>query len=156
MKVILPGSYDPVTLGHVDLIRRASEAYGEVYAVIFVNPNKKYMFSVEERVKMLTLAVSDISGVKVDSFDGLVVDYMKEQGIEKIIKGFRNDTDLEWERVQAEYNFSHGGYHTELYRCNDALSDLSSTLVRSRISEGGELGKLLPKAVIDYLSGKKM
>ncbi|MBR5140004.1 MAG: pantetheine-phosphate adenylyltransferase [Clostridia bacterium] len=155
MKVILPGSYDPVTLGHLDLIRRAREQYGEVYAVVFVNPNKKYMFSPEERAEMLSLACADMDGISVDFSDGLVIDYMKQHGIEKIVKGFRNDFDLEWERVQAEYNFSHGGYSTELYRCNDGLADLSSTLARDRILSGEVLDGLLHPAVIKYIKNKK-
>ena len=88
MKVILPGSYDPVTLGHLDIIRRAAESYSEIYVVIFVNPKKNYTFSVEERLDMLRLALSDIKGVKVDFSDGFVVDYMKEHCIDKIIKGY--------------------------------------------------------------------
>ena len=133
MKVIVPGSYDPVTLGHLDLIRRAADKYGEVYAVIFVNPEKKYTFSAEQRVKMLSIATADIPAVKVDYFDGLVVDYMKKEGIERIVKGYRNEKDLEYERVQAEYNFSHGGYETELYECSKDLESVSSTLARERI-----------------------
>lgn len=155
MKVILPGSYDPVTLGHLDLIQRAREAYDEVYAVVFINPNKQYMFSHQERAYMLRLATADIDGVTVDYYDGLVIDYMREKGIDKIIKGFRNDFDLEWERVQAEYNFSHGGYPTELYKCGEELSGLSSTLARARISEGAELEKILPLSVVSYLRNKK-
>ena len=155
MKVILPGSYDPVTLGHLDLIKRAREQYDEVYAVVFVNPNKSYMFTPRERVEMLSLACADIDGVSVDFSDGLVIDYMKEYGIEKIVKGFRNDFDLEWERVQAEYNFSHGGYSTELYRCNEGLSDLSSTLAREHILSGEGLDGILPPAVIKYIKEKK-
>ena len=156
MRVILPGSYDPVTLGHLDLIRRAREAYDEVYAVIFINPEKKYMFSPEQRVEMLRLATEGMSGVTVDFSDGLVIDYMKKNGIEKIIKGIRNEVDLEWERVQAEYNFSHGGFVTELYKAGDGLSALSSTLAREHILESDSLVEILPKPVIEYLKDKNI
>ena len=133
MKVILPGSYDPVTLGHLSVIRYASERYSQVYVVAFQNPDKKYTFSVEERVKMLSLATADMPNVTVDFDGGYVVDYMKRHGIEKIIKGYRNSVDLEYERVQAAYNKEKGGYETELYKCEDALALVSSTVARERL-----------------------
>lgn len=155
MKVILPGSYDPVTLGHLDIIERAAAEYEDVRAVIFVNPKKKYTFSVEERLHMLSLATSHIPNVSVDFYGGYVVDYMKEQGIDKIVKGYRSDADLEYERVQADYNFSHGGYPTELYRCREDLSFVSSTLARERISSGASLDGILPASVTEYIKNKK-
>ena len=156
MKVILPGSYDPVTLGHLDLIKRAAECHEEVYAVVFINPEKKYTFSEKERVEMLSLAVADIPNVKVDFSSGYVVDYMREKGIEKIIKGYRSEKDLDYERVQAEYNLAHGGYQTELYACDPSLELVSSTFARELISEGKELENVLPKSVSDYIKNKKV
>ena len=155
MKVILPGSYDPVTLGHLDLIKRAASEYPEVFAVIFVNPEKKYLFSERERLEMLRLAVADIPNVRVDFYSGRVVDYMREQGIEKIIKGYRNGRDVEYEKAQADYNFANGGYETELYRCAEQYENISSTLARKAISEGTELELILPEAVIGYIKGIK-
>ena len=95
MSVILPGSYDPVTVGHLDIIRRAAEAHDEVYVVIFVNPEKTYTFSLDDRMRMLMLATDDYDNVLVSYSNGMVVDYMREHGIEKIIKGYRNEVDLE-------------------------------------------------------------
>ena len=115
MKVILPGSYDPVTIGHLDIIKRAAEKYSEVFAVIFVNPKKTYRFSAEDRVRMLSLATEDLSNVRVDYSEGFVIDYMNEHGIDKIVKGYRNETDLEYEKVQAEmyqYLLSSHAKHT--------------------------------------------
>ena len=155
MSVIVPGSYDPVTLGHVDIIERAAKKYGEVYAVIFINPDKSYSFSLDERVRMLMLATEHIDGVMVSYSDGRVVDYMREHGIEKIVKGYRNDADLEYERVQAEYNKKHGGYDTELLPARDELSLVSSTRVRELIAEGGPLADFLPKNVIETLTKAK-
>lgn len=155
MKVILPGSYDPVTLGHLDLIKRAANEYPEVFAVIFVNPEKKYLFSEKERLEMLRLATEDIPNVRVDFYSGRVVDYMREQGIEKIIKGYRNASDIEYEKAQADYNSAHGGYETELYRCGHKYENISSTLARKAISEGTELDSILPDAVIGYIKGIK-
>ena len=151
MSVIVPGSYDPVTLGHVDIIRRAAEKYGEVYAVVFINPEKEYTFSLEDRVAMLMLATEDIEGCLVSYSTGRVVDYMREHEIEKIVKGYRDERDVEYERPQAEYNRLHGGYETELLRSDDSLSHISSTLARERILRGESLEGILPEAVIRYI-----
>lgn len=150
--VIVPGSYDPVTLGHLALIRHASELYDEVYAVIFVNPDKEYKFSLEDRVKMLMLATDDLDNVLVSYSDGLVIDYMRDHGIDRIMKGYRNDTDLEYEREMAEWNFSHSGYETELWRCPADIEKISSTQARENFEKGAELDKILPKSVIEFLS----
>ncbi|MBQ8689798.1 MAG: pantetheine-phosphate adenylyltransferase [Clostridia bacterium] len=151
MSVILPGSYDPVTLGHVDVIRRAAEMYDEVYAVIFVNPEKSYRFTLDDRVRMLMLATDELDNVLVSYSNGLVVDYMREHGIEKIVKGYRNGTDLEYERRQAEYNFAHGGYETELLECSPELEGISSTLARKMLEEGKSLAGIVPTAVEEYI-----
>lgn len=151
MSVILPGSYDPVTLGHADIIRRAAEKHGEVYAVVFVNPEKEYTFSVEDRVAMLMLATEDIEGCLVSYSSGRVVDYMREHGIEKIVKGIRNEADLAYERPQEEYNKLHGGYETEYMTSAPELMEISSTLARARIASGESLEGVLSPRVIEYL-----
>lgn len=150
--VILPGSYDPVTLGHVDMIKRAAAIYPEVYAVVFINPDKKYLFSEEDRLEMLKLACEDIPGVRVDFCKGRVIDYMHEHGIEKIIKGYRDEGDLEYERVQAKYNLEHGGYETELWQANEKFARLSSTLARAVLADKGDMTEILPKKVIAFIN----
>ena len=152
MKVILPGSYDPITLGHLDIIRRAAEKFDEVFVVVFVNPNKKYRFSVEDRVAMLMLATEEFDNVLVSFSDGRVVDYMREHNIEKIIKGYRKEADLPWELEQAEYNKKHGGYETELWLCRSGLENISSTAAREALSLGEKCNDLLPEVVIKYIS----
>ena len=154
MSVILPGSYDPVTLGHLDIIRRAAEKYDEVYVVVFTNPKKEYMFSVEDRVRMLMLATDDLDNVMVSYSNGLVIDYMTDHEISKIIKGYRTDADLEWERQQAEWNYEHGRYETELWKCRDGLEGVSSTAARDAIRSGAPLDMLHP-AVAEYIKTKK-
>ena len=151
MSVILPGSYDPVTVGHLDIIKRAAEQYDEVYAVIFVNPEKTYTFSLEDRVRMLMLATDELENVLVSYSNGMVVDYMREHGIEKIVKGYRNGTDLEYERKQADFNLAYGGYETELVKCREGLEAVSSTEVRERIIRGEDISDLVPAAVADYI-----
>lgn len=149
--VILPGSYDPVTVGHLEIIKRAAALYDEVYVVAFVNPKKNYTFSVEERVKMLILATDELENVLVSYSGGYVIDYMREHGIEKIVKGYRNDEDLKWEREQAEYNLKNGGYETELWLCQDEMKDVSSTAVRELLKSGKSASDLLPEAVENYI-----
>lgn len=150
MSVILPGSYDPVTKGHLDIIRRAAEKYDEVYVVVFTNPNKTYMFSVEDRVRMLMIATDELDNVMVSYSNGLVIDYMTDHEISKIIKGYRNDNDLEWEREQADWNYEHGRYETELWKCSEGLESVSSTAARVAIEAGEDLD-MLPKKVAEYI-----
>ncbi len=152
MRVILPGSYDPVTLGHLDIIRRAAEEFDEVFVVAFINPKKKYRFSLEDRVAMLMLATEEFDNVLVSYSDGLVIDYMREHGIEKIVKGYRTEADLPWEREQAEYNLKHGGYETELWKCREGLEEISSTLARENLTSGKSCDEILPEKVMKYIN----
>lgn len=149
--VILPGSYDPVTLGHLAIIERAASLYDEVYVVAFINPDKEYAFSVEERVNMLMLATEHIPNVLVSYSSGLVIDYMREHSIDKIIKGYRNPSDYEYELLQARWNMEHGGYETELWKCEPEMQEISSSLARERIACGGALDKILPERIIEYV-----
>ena len=153
MSVILPGSYDPVTKGHLDIIRRAAEQYDEVYVVVFTNPEKKYMFPVEDRVRMLAIATDDLDNVLVSYSNGLVIDYMTDHEISKIIKGYRTEADLEWERKQADWNWEHGRYETELWKCTDGLEGVSSTVAREAIKTG-EILDMLPEKVAEYIRSK--
>ena len=156
MTVILPGSYDPVTVGHLEIIKRAAREFSEVYAVIFTNPNKTYRFSLEDRLRMLALATDELDNVLVSYSSGLVIDYMREHNIEKIIKGYRTEADLPWEREQAEWNKKHGGYDTELWKCDEGLETVSSTAVRAALDDGKDASELLPKSVYDYIKSLEM
>ena len=149
--VILPGSYDPVTLGHLEVIRRAAAEYEKVYVVIFVNPEKKYHFSLDDRMRMLMIACEDLDNVLVSESAGLVIDYMREHDVNLIIKGYRNETDLEYEKVQAEWNYAHSGYKTLLWQSDEEYRSISSTLVRERLASGRDLSDLVPGEVADYI-----
>lgn len=151
MRVILPGSYDPVTVGHLDVIRRAALQYDEVYAVVFQNPEKAYTFSIEDRVRMLMLATDELDNVLVSYSTGLVIDYMRDHHIEKIVKGVRNDADLAYERIQEEWNLTHGGYPTEYVWASEDMKGISSTLVREKLRVGEPLDTLVPKKVEEFL-----
>ena len=151
MSVILPGSYDPVTLGHLEIIRRVAEQEDEVYVVAFINEDKQYRFSLDDRMNMLALATEGMDNVLVSYSLGRVVDYMREHNIDRIGTGYRTDADLPWERVQAEYNMKHGGFETELIKCPEELEQISSTAVRRTLDEGGSLDGLVPPAVAEYI-----
>jgi pantetheine-phosphate adenylyltransferase len=151
MKVILPGSYDPVTLGHLAVIEKAAREYEEVYVVAFVNPEKTYTFSVSERVKMLMLATDELDNVLVSYSNGLVIDYMREHGIEKIIKGYRNDADLEYEKAQAQWNLKMGGYETEFIKSAESFKLVSSTVAREKLLKNEDLTDVLPERVIKHI-----
>lgn len=154
-KVILPGTYDPVTLGHIDIIRRAAERYDEVYVTIFKNPQKTPLFSLSDRVAMLMLATDRFDNVLVTTSDGMVVDYMREHSIHAIVKGYRNEEDLAYEREQADYNRAHGGYETELLPASPDLSEISSTRAREALASGEALSALLPEEVITFLKNRE-
>ena len=149
--VILPGSYDPPTLGHYELIKRAAEEYDEVYAVAFINPEKQYTFTPSERVSMLMLMTEELDNVLVSFSTGLVIDYMRDHGIEKIIKGYRSVSDLEYEKRQAEWNLKNGGYETILIPTEGDVAAISSTKARELIKDGADLSDTLHPAVIEYI-----
>lgn len=149
--VILPGSYDPVTVGHLEIIREAVSRYDEVFVVAFVNPEKRYLFTPEERLSMLRIATEGMDGVTVDFSDGLVIDYMREKGISEILKGYRNADDLEYERAQAEWNKKNGGFDTVLVKCKPEYTSVSSTAVRESLL-CGELPPELPPRVGEFIS----
>ena len=151
MKALLPGSYDPVTNGHLEIIKKASNEYDEVYVVIFVNPEKQYTFSLDDRLSMLMVATDELPNVLVSYSPGMVIDYMREHSIDMIVKGYRNEADLEYERKQAEFNLKMGGFKTRLIKCEKDFEGISSTEARKRILEGSSLEGLLPDGVIKYI-----
>lgn len=151
MTVILPGSYDPVTVGHLEIIKKAAREYDGVYVVVFNNPSKKYRFSTEDRVRMLAIATDSIDNVIVSYSDGLVIDYMREHGIDLIVKGYRNDEDLKWEKYQADWNFSHGGYETRLIKCDSGMESISSTAARRMLDSDDTCDGILTKEVEQYI-----
>ena len=155
MSVILPGSYDPVTVGHLDIIRRMAERESEVYVVAFINESKRYLFAECERLEMLRIATRGMPGVTVDLSHKTVVEYMREHGIGRIVKGYRDERDLEWEHYQAKYNMEHGGFETELLLCREEMARVSSTLVRERLSAGEDISPLVPYGVADYIYSLK-
>ena len=103
-KAIFAGSFDPITNGHLDIIRRASKLFGELQIGILINPNKKALFTLEERVKLIEECTSDLENVKVISFDGLLVKYCEKNGIDALVRGIRSAADVDYELQMAHMN----------------------------------------------------
>ncbi|MEV6768046.1 pantetheine-phosphate adenylyltransferase [Nocardia sp. NPDC051030] len=144
---LCPGSFDPVTLGHVDVIARAAAQFDEVVVTVSVNPNKQGMFSVEERMEMIREVTSHLPNVRVDSWRGLTVDFAKQEGITAIVKGLRDATDFGYELQMAQMNRKLTGVDTFFIATNPLYGFVSSSLVKEVASYGGDITDLLPPAV---------
>jgi pantetheine-phosphate adenylyltransferase len=142
-----PGSFDPVTLGHLDIIGRASALYDEVVVAVGLNASKRRMFSFEERTEMLREATAVYGNVTVDSFDGLIVDFCKSRDIPVIVKGLRAVSDFDYELQMAQMNLGLQGIETMFMTTNPLYSFLSSSLVKEVATYGGDVSGLVPDAV---------
>jgi pantetheine-phosphate adenylyltransferase len=150
-RAVCPGSFDPVTNGHVDVIRRAAALYDELVVAVLVNPGKAGLFSVEERMELLRDALADLPNVTVDSFTGLLVDYCRAHGIPVIVKGLRAVGDFEYELQMAQMNRELAGVETLFVPTAPQVGHLSSSLVKQIATFGGDVSSLVPKAVLDRL-----
>lgn len=150
-RVIAPGSFDPVTLGHLDVIGRASALYDEVIVAVLVNQTKSSLFTVEERIEMLREVTSSMPNVKVDSWSGLLVDYCKEREIPAIIKGLRAVSDFDYELQMAQMNHQISGVETLFISTAPQYSFLSSSLVKEISKYGGDVSAYVPKPVLAKL-----
>lgn len=154
-RAIYPGSFDPVTFGHEDMIRRSAEIVDELYVAVLNNSSKNPLFSVDERVSMLSELTADIPNVVVTSFDGLLIDYMKEIDAKIIVRGLRAVTDFEYELQIAEINrVESPSVETIFLTASPNLSYLSSSIVREFASYGGDISKLVPGRFIDRIYAK--
>ena len=154
ISVLLPGSYDPMTVGHLDVIRRASEAYERVFAALLVNPEKKYLFSTENRIRIAEMSCAELENVEVVYSDGYTADLARELGCSLIIKGIRNEKDLEYEQGMARFNEDRApGLKTEFLYADDGMEQISSTAVRELLLAGKlvEASKYLHRSVADAL-----
>jgi len=148
---VCPGTFDPVTNGHLDIIERASRYFESVIIAVLENPAKEPMFSVDERVTMLKEAVAGLPNVEVDSFSGLLVDYAGRRGTTIIVKGLRAVSDFDYELQMAQMNHRLGGVETFFMTTNPVWSFLSSSLVKEVARYGGDVEGLVPPAVKDRL-----
>jgi pantetheine-phosphate adenylyltransferase len=148
---VCPGSFDPVTNGHVDVITRAAALYDELVVAVLVNPGKAGLFSVDERMALLREAVADVPNVTVDSFQGLLVDYCRTHDIPVIVKGLRAVSDFEYELQMAQMNRELAGIETLFVPTAPQVGHLSSSLVKQIATFGGDVSGLVPKAVNERL-----
>jgi len=146
-----PGTYDPVTNGHIDIVARAAHVFDQVIVAVLVNPDKQPLFTVEERIALLKEAVADIPEVEVDSFDGLLVDYAQARGVTAIVKGLRAISDFDYELQMAQMNYRLSGVETMFMTTNPSYSYLSSSLVKDVARNGGDVSGLVPEPVLARL-----
>jgi pantetheine-phosphate adenylyltransferase len=150
-RAVCPGSFDPVTNGHVDVITRAAGLYDGLVVAVLVNPGKAGLFDVEERIALLREAVVDLPNVTVDSFEGLLVHYCRDRGIPVIVKGLRAVGDFEYELQMAQMNRELAGVETVFMPTAPQVGHLASSLVKQIARFGGDVSSLVPKAVNDRL-----
>ena len=146
-RAVCPGSFDPPTNGHLDVVGRASALFDEVVVAVLVNKSKKSMFTVDERMAMLKEVTADYPNVRVGSFHGLLVDYCKENGIHAIVKGLRAVTDFDYELQMAQMNQRLSGVDTLFIPTSPEYSFVSSSLVKEVATYGGDVAHLLPETV---------
>ena len=150
-KAVCPGSFDPITFGHLDVFERASKLFDEVTIAVLVNKTKSSLFTVDERVEMLTEVMVKYPNVVVDSFHGLIVDYCRDQKIAAIVKGVRAVSDFDYELKMAQMNHRLTGVETLFLSTNPLYSYLSSSLVKEVAKYGGDVSGLVPDTVLTRL-----
>ena len=146
MRALLPGSYDPVTIGHLAVIEEAARRFDAVTVAVFINPDKRGLLGYEDRVALLRLATAHLSNVTVDFSDGMVADYAKATDCFCIFKGIRNEGDRAYEEGMAAYNLKRAGIPTELYETPAEYRNISSTAVRAALKAGRPIAGLVPEA----------
>jgi pantetheine-phosphate adenylyltransferase len=151
---VCPGSFDPVTLGHVDVFERAAAQFDEVVVAVLVNPNKTGMFTADERIELIRESTAHLSNLRVESGSGLVVDFVKSRGLTAIVKGLRSGTDFEYEVQMAQMNKHVAGVDTFFVASAPRFSFVSSSLAKEVATLGGDVSELLPEPVNAALRAK--
>lgn len=152
---LLPGSYDPITMGHLDIIARAAARFDEVVVAVMNNADKRYRFTITERAELARAAIGAMPNVRVVADEGLLVDLFDRLGADVIVKGVRNEADRAYENEMAAYNLAHNPRaRTELWQAADDFEDISSTRVRAAMQAGEALDGLLPASVLELLRAK--
>jgi pantetheine-phosphate adenylyltransferase len=153
-RAVCPGSYDPVTNGHLDIIERAAKLFDEVVVTVMINKSKQGLFSIEERMEMLREITESLPNVRVDAWHGLLVDYCKQQDIIAIAKGLRSVSDFDYELQMAQMNRELSGVETLLMSNNPRFGFVSSSLVKEVATYGGDVKNLVPGIVFERLTAK--
>ncbi|MCW2504330.1 MAG: pantetheine-phosphate adenylyltransferase [Actinomycetia bacterium] len=142
-----PGSFDPVTNGHLDIIGRASRLYDEVVVAVLLNQSKSGLFPIEERMAMLREVTASYGNVTVESFEGLLVEFCKARSIPVVVKGLRAVSDFDYELQMAQMNLGLAGVETMFMPTNPLYSFLSSSLIKDVVKFGGDVSAHVPEAV---------
>jgi pantetheine-phosphate adenylyltransferase len=153
-RAVCPGSFDPVTYGHLDIIKRASLQFDEVVVAVLANRTKASLFSVEERMEMIRLTTAQFKNVRVDSWHGLLVDYCKANSVQAIVKGLRAVTDFDYELQMAQINLQGAGIETMFMATAPTHSFLSSSIVKELAHYGGDVSSMVPGIVNDALKAR--
>ncbi len=153
-RVVCPGSFDPITFGHLDIIERASKMFDEVVIAVLVNVTKSSLFSADERMEMIREVTKKYGNVKVDSWSGLLVDYCQENKIPIIVKGLRAVTDFDYELQMSQINLQLKGVETLFMSTAPAHSFLSSSLVKEIASYDGDVSNYIPASLVPKLKAR--
>jgi pantetheine-phosphate adenylyltransferase len=148
-KVVCPGSFDPITFGHLDIIKRASSLFDEVVVSVLVNKTKKSLFTVDERMSMIREVTSEYKNVSVASWSGLLVDYCEANKIQAIVKGLRAVTDFDYELQMSQMNLQLKGVETLFMSTAPANSFLSSSLVKEIAAYDGDISGYVPAQLVE-------
>ena len=153
-RAVCPGSFDPVTNGHIDIVSRASALFDEVVVAVGINKSKHRLFAPEERIAMLQQACSGFDNVRVDGFTGLLTTFCQENGIHAIVKGLRAVSDFDYELQMAQMNASLTDVETVFIPTSPAYSFLASSLVKEVAAFGGDVSSLVPDFVLTQLTAR--
>ena len=153
-RAVCPGSFDPITFGHLDIIERASNHFDRVIVAVFENRSKKSLFTVEERMEMIRENTKAFPNVVVDSWYGLTVDFCKKNDVSVIVKGLRAVTDFDYELQMAQVNLQAGPVDTMFMATSPSHSFLSSSLVKELAHFGGDVSAMVPTNVADALRNR--
>ena len=153
-RVVCPGSFDPITYGHLDIIERASKMFDEVVIAVLVNKTKSTLFTVPERIEMITEVTAKFPNVRVDSWSGLLVDYCEANDIGVIVKGLRAITDFDYELQMSQINLQLKGIETLFMSTAPAHSFLSSSLVKEIASYNGDVSNYIPASLLEKLKAR--
>ena len=151
MKVLIPGSFDPPTNGHIDVITRCLKVFDEVLVGVIVNPSKESLFTTDTRSEMLKEIFNENKNINIESFEGLLVDFAKKNNVNAIVKGLRAMTDFDYEFQMAQMNFNLADFETIFIPASPEYSYVSSSLVKEIHSYGGDVNELVPDNVIKRL-----
>lgn len=151
LSVVCPGSFDPVTNGHVDIIERASSLADRVFVAVMVNQSKQGLFSTDDRLELLSKSLDHLDNITIETFSGLLVDYCQERDARAIVKGLRAVGDFDYELQMAQMNHRLTGVDTLFVATNPLYSFLSSSLIKEVVAFGGDVSGLVPPPVLEPL-----